>query len=499
MRIDERMVRVEKHAPDLDRVAIKSEVEKLAGQKNKLPEPTDKPQDFSILGDPGRTDIGNASRFVHAYEGRLLYVAKWRRWHVWDGKRWADDGGVGVQEAGKRFAENQWEEFTEAAKTPISRDELSAIRNFVKKTSHLRQIKDFIALAATDDRVACQHDKLNRDPYLLNCKNGTLDLRTGELGRHSPGDLITQLAPVDYDPKAQCPEWLAALDLIFDGDRSLVLYLQQLLGYCLSGLVSQHILPIAYGCGCNGKTTITNVILGLLGDYASTANYELLMPAKYSRHPTEKAQLYQKRFVAISEPSQGGRLDESKTKELTGGDMINCRRISEDFWSFSPTHKFWMSTNHKPKIVGTDEGIWRRVKLLPFTVDLRTKTTPQPGLSDWLIANEGPGILAWAVRGFRDWHELGFAEPPAVTTATEEYRADEDELGQWIGENCIVEDGAAEQAGRLFESYHLAGGKMSKKAFGEQLGQRFEKEKPTTGPNRKKVIYHGLRLADDAV
>jgi putative DNA primase/helicase len=456
----------------------------------------DEVKQYSILHDEGRTDIGNAVRFVYANEGKILHVVKWRKWLHWDGLRWVDDGGVGVHEAGKRFAKQLWHEFTEAAKTSIDRDELGTIRTFIKRTNQRLKIADFIALAATDELVACQHEAMNRDPYLLNVENGTLNLRTGELGKHSPADMITQLAPVKYDPKAKCPQWLAALDLIFDGDGELIAYLQQLLGYCLSGLTTQHLLPIAYGFGCNGKSTITNVMLGLLGDYAATANYELLMPAKYSGHPTEKAQLYQKRFVAISEPSQGRRLDESKTKELTGGDQVNCRRMGEDFWTFAPTHKFWMSTNHKPKIGGTDEGIWRRVKLIPFTVDLRTKINPQPGLAERLLEEEGPGILAWLVRGFIDWAKCGFAEPAAVTAATADYRAAEDELGQWLADCCIVEQGAVELASRLFESYQRAGGKMTKTAFGERMGQEFDKQKSTTGPHRMKVVYHGLRLAD---
>jgi putative DNA primase/helicase len=456
----------------------------------------DEVKQYSIANDEGRTDTGNAVRFVYANEGKILHVAKWRKWLHWDGRRWIDDGGVGVNEAGKRFAKHLWREFTEAAKGDVDREELSSIRSFVKRTNQRAKIADFIALAATDERVACQHEAMNRDPYLLNCENGTLNLQTGELGKHSPNDMITQLAAVQFDPMASCPQWLAALEVIFDGDADLILYVQQLLGYCLSGLNTQHLLPIAYGLGCNGKSTITNVMLGLLGDYAATANYELLMPAKYSGHPTEKAQLYQKRFVAISEPAQGRRLDESKTKELTGGDQVNCRRMGEDFWTFTPTHKFWMSTNHKPKIGGVDEGIWRRLKLIPFLVDLRTKTKPQAGLAERLLLEEGPGILAWAVRGFRSWSLCGFREPSAVTAATADYRAAEDELGQWLGESCIVEPGAVEQAGRLFESYQRAGGKMTKTAFGEAMGQRFEKELPTAGPNRRRVVYHGLRLPE---
>ena len=238
------------------------------------------------------------------------------------------------------------------------------------------------------------------------------------------------------------------------------------------------------------------MLAGILGDYATIASEDLLLATKHSPHPTEKAQLYQKRFVAISEPSQGRSLDEAKVKALTGGDPVNCRRCGEDFWEFQPTHKFWMSTNHKPKVRGTDEGIWRRVKLIPFTVDLRTKTEPRPGLADWLIANEGPGILAWAVRGFRDWLECGFAEPAAVTAATAEYRAAEDELGQWVDEYCIKEEGAIELAGSLFESYRRSGGTLTQKAFGEALGKNFPKDKPTSGPYRRKTIYRGLRLTE---
>ncbi len=453
---------------------------------------------FAITSDQGRTDAANAWRFVDKFEHRILYIPKWKKWLAWDGRRWLDDGGVGVYQLGKQFSDGLWAEYVQAARTEITRDELNAIRSFVRRSNQRGKIADFIALAQSDERVVCQHENLNKDPYLLNVANGTLNLKTGELSKHNPNDLITQAAPVSYSAEATCPQWMDALSLIFDGDKEIVWYLQQLLGYCFSGLVSEHILPIAYGCGCNGKSTIVNVVLGLMGDYGAIANQELLMPAKHSGHPTEKAALYQKRFVAISEPAQGRRLDESKTKELTGGDMVSCRRMNEDFWNYSPTHTFWMSTNHKPKIGGTDEGIWRRVKLIPFLVDLRTKTEPRKGFAEWLIANEGPGILAWAVRGFQDWLEFGFAEPPAVTQATETYRAGEDELGSWLAEFCIVEDGAVEQAGRLFESYQRAGGRMTKTSFGEQMSQRFEKEKPTTGPNRKKMVYHGVRLADGA-
>jgi putative DNA primase/helicase len=449
------------------------------------------------LQDQQQTDIANSERFVGTYRGKILYVPAWKKWLAWDGRRWLDDNGITVLRLGKRYAKNLWDTFATAAATNASRDELSAFRTFCKQTNRRGKIADFIALAAADERVVCQSDELNRDPYRLNCPNGTLDLRTGELAKHNPADRITQLAGVEYHPKADCPEWLAALRLIFDGDGHLINYFQQLCGYMLSGLTDAHLLPIAFGSGCNGKSTVTNVLLGLLGDYATIANEELLLPTKQSQHPTEKAQLYQKRFVAISEPTQGRWLDEAKVKSLTGGDRVNCRGMGENFWTFSPTHKFWLSTNHKPKIRGTDEGIWRRVRLIPFIVDIRSKTEPREGLAEWLVANEGPGILAWAVRGFRDWIQFGFSEPPAVTNATAEYRAAEDELGGWLADNCLKDEGAEERADRLYRAYSASGGRVSQKAFGEQLGQRFEKAKATAGPNRLKVVYRGLRLVDE--
>jgi putative DNA primase/helicase len=501
---EKRDIKVTKRAPDISSHDVESVAAELQEAERKKAEQlewrrSEEAKRFSIAVDTGRTDNANAWRFVTQYEGRVLHVAQWKRWLAWDGRRWRDDSGVGVYQLAKRFSDKLWAEFTEAAKAGVERDELGVIRTFVKQTNQRAKMADFIALAASDERVVCQSDALNRDPLLLNVENGTVDLRTGELGQHSPNDLITQLAPVKFDADADCPRWLEALNLIFDGDQSIIDYLQRLVGYFLTGLTSQHVLPIAYGVGCNGKSTITNVLTGLLGDYATIASEDLLLPTKQHQHPTEKAQLYQKRFVAISEPSQGRYMDDAKVKGLTGGDQVNCRRCNEDFWTFTPTHKFWMSTNHKPKIRGTDEGIWRRVKLIPFTVDLRTKTDPQAGLSDWLIANEGPGILAWAVRGFRDWAEFGFSEPAAVTAATAEYRSAEDELGQWLAEFCVIEDRAVELTSRLFESYQRAGGKLSKTAFGEQLGQRFRKEKATSGPYRQRVVCHGLRLVETEV
>jgi len=324
--------------------------------------------------------------------------------------------------------------------------------------------------------------------------NGTVDLSTGKLQPHNPADRLTQITTVAYDPDAKCPKWEETLLLIFNGDTELISYVQRLLGYSLSGATGEHILPIAYGAGFNGKSTVWNVVAELLGDYASLANEELLLGDK-SNHPTEKAALYQKRFVAISEPAQGAKLKESRVKELTGDRMITARRMNEDFWSFERTHTFWLSSNHLPKISGTDEGIWRRIKLIPFVVNLRDKVKPIADFDRWLVKHEGRGILAWLVRGFLDYQKHGLTDPACVVAATETYREGSDVLGDFLVEHTVAEDGAEALASDLYAAYLKWGGKWSSTAFGTEMAERFEKTKSRLrGATRGKVVYFGLRM-----
>jgi putative DNA primase/helicase len=450
----------------------------------------------ALLAAENRTDAGNARRFIDAFHDELLYVAPWKKFLAWDGKRWHEDSGVGVNQRAKDYSDSLWEDFVGAAKVLDGEDaknKLNSLRSFVAKSNGSHGIESYLKLAAYDERVVCQVDALNADPYLLNCSNGTIDLRTGKLRPHSPSDRITQLAPVDYYQDADCLKWLDTMDLVFDGNAELIRYVQQLLGYSLTGDTSQHILPIAWGSGCNGKSTIWGTVTELLGDYSTLANDDLLLGDK-SNHPTEKAALYQKRFVAISEPEKNASLREARVKELTGDRTITARRMHEDFWSFQRTFTFWLSTNHLPRIDGTDEGIWRRVKLIPFTVDIRTKTKPIPDLDRWLVANEGPGILAWLVRGYIDYRTNGLVEPSVVTQATSVYRADSDPLGDFIQDCCITGKYEEETSQKLYEAYQEHGGKWSVSAFGRALAERYEKAKSKLGKNRDKVVYKGIRL-----
>lgn len=446
-----------------------------------------------LMKDAGRTDTANAKRFIDRYQSQLLYVPPWGKWLSHDGSRWVDDCGVGTMQRAKRYSESLWSVVPRQSLL-LDREELNKLVSFIRSTNRAAGIANFLSLAESDERVVCPVDELNVDPNLLNCVNGTVDLTTGELRAHNPADRITQKTNVAYDPKAECPEWIATTDLIFGGDQGLIRYFQQLVGYSISGDTGEHLLPIPHGDGFNGKSTAWNTITELLGDYASLASDELLLGNR-NNHPTEKAALYQKRFVAISEPEKGAKLKESRVKELTGDRFITARRMNEDFWTFKRTHTFWISTNHLPRIDGTDEGIWRRVKLIPFTVNLRDKVKPIPDFDAWLVKHEGPGILAWMVRGYLDYRQNGLIEPEAVTLATARYRADSDELADFIAEYCIVEPHAKVSGGDLHRVYIEATGKsgMNKNALGQAMATRFEKAKI-----RGKNFYKGIRLRDES-
>jgi putative DNA primase/helicase len=324
------------------------------------------------------------------------------------------------------------------------------------KSESAPRINAMLDLARSEPGVPILPHQFDRDPWLFNCRNGTLDLRAGELREHRREDYITALCPTDYCPDAPCREWERFLGAVFpdaedEPDHGLILFVQRLLGRCLSGDTSEQVLPIFWGGGANGKSTLVNAVLDTIGgDYAMKANTDLLMASRGERHPTELAQLFGKRLVVASETQEGRRLNESLVKELTGGEPIRARRMREDFWQFSPTHKVLLLTNHKPRVVGDDEAIWRRLRLVPFSATFWDADDPgkDPSLLPEnrrqdkrlgeKLAAEREGILAWLVRGCLDWRRDGLTLPEQVKVATREYRQDEDVIKLWLAENCLT-------------------------------------------------------------
>ncbi len=429
-------------------------------------------------GDPDKrpgwpcTDLGNAERMAARYSPVLRYCQPWKKWLVWTGQKWEPDCLGKVNAMAKQTVRKILEE----AAGISDKEERKRIAAWSFRCESASRIEAMIKLAWSERRVPILPADLDPDHWLLNCENGTIDLRTGQLHDHDKGDMITRMAPVNFDMDAECPLWEMVIQRVFEGSEPLIGFVRRLFGIALTGDVSEQILPIFYGSGANGKSTLLATFMDILGsDYAIMAPPGLLFAHQGDKHPTERASLFGKRLVVDMESAEGARLNEPLVKQLTGSDRIEARRMREDFWSFIPTHKIIMGTNHRPEIKETKNAIWRRVKLVPFNVEI-------PEVEQVLdlparLKSEYAGILAWCVRGCLDWQAGGLRTPKEVKEATEEYRADQDIIGAFIIEACIAESSLSVKASRLYESYQgfteRTGEKtITQKAFGIAIRER---------------------------
>jgi P4 family phage/plasmid primase-like protien len=436
-----------------------------------------------------RTDLGNGERLVARFGANVRYCHPWRKWLHYDRQRWKADDTAAVHRLAKRTVRGILKE----AATVEDDDERKAHSQFWHASEGKARVEAMLSCAASEGGIPILPDDMDRDGFLLNVENGTIDLRTGKLRPHQREDLITRLAPVKFLPDAKCPTWLRVLDDIFAKDEKLIAFWKMLCGICLTGDVSNQILPVLYGAGSNGKSTILTVMLEILGpDYAIAAPPGLLTVKKGERHPTEMASLFKKRLVVDSETAEGAQFNENLVKQLTGGDKISARRMREDFWEFFPTHKILMCTNHKPEIRETKNAIWRRVKLVPFNVAIADDK--QDARLPTKLRGEYPGILAWCVQGCLDWQELGLDIPKAVEDATQEYRRESDIIGEFLASECTILPELRARATPLYARYQqwAGGDAVNQRKFGKAMTERgFEKSKNSV------IEYSGVGLRAD--
>ena len=350
------------------------------------------------------------------------------------------------------------------------------------------------SLALLENLLPCKADTLDANPLLVGCPGGVIDLSTCTMRPHTREDRITKVIGCDFDPSARAPTWERFIGEVFGGDAELIRYVQTLTGYILSGHRGHHLLPVFYGTGANGKSTFLGTLQDLMGDYAGTSPAGLLVSSGANEHPTGIASLKGRRLVTVSETGEGGRLAETQVKLLTGGDRITARLMRQDFFEFEPTHMLILQTNHKPRVTGTDEGIWRRVKLVPFTVTIPPERR-DPELGDKLLA-ELPGVLAWVVQGWRNYQREGFMEPRAVKAATAEYRSDSDHVGAFLSERCILGPEHTCPTAVLYGAYTAwcdeAGERpLSKRALGARLAERGELAQVRTNSAR---LWQGIAV-----
>jgi len=357
-----------------------------------------------------------------------------------------------------------------------------------------------LALVPSEPGIVIPHEKLDTNPYLFNLRNGTLELRDDavHLREHRREDLITRLAPVCYDPTATCPTFHAYFEHILP-DEEVRRFVQRVVGMCLTGDVSEQVITFLHGSGANGKSVLLLVLHALLGrDYALQAKSDLLLKQDRGRgHPTELASLFKKNVVVCTELGAGRKLDEPLVKQLTGGDMINARRMREDEWQFAPTHKILVACNHKPRVDGQDHGIWRRIVVVPFEVKI-----PDAEQDKGLVAKlckELPGILNWAIDGYLLWRREGLRSPAQVLAATTSYREEMDVLADFIAAECVLQTDARVSAKDVYAAYKkwseaASDVPLNKRTFGCMLTERGISRLKTGGNN----FYLGLGLKTDA-
>jgi DNA primase catalytic core len=429
-------------------------------------------EETPLSDDVHETDLGNAKRFVLRHGENLRYCLTKGAWLVWDGIRWKPDSTGEVDRLAKATVLSVYGE----ANGTKDRTKRQALAKHAARSEGEGRIRAMISLAETEPGIPVESNELDADPWLFNCNNGTLDLRTGELRPHRREDLITKLAPVDYDPNAKCPKCDAFLDRIMGGNAKLVRFIQKAVGYALTGDTREQCFFILYGTGANGKSTFIETVRSMLGDYARQTDFRTFTPHRGESPRNDIARLAGARFVSAVEAESGQPLAEALVKQVTGGDTVTARFLYGEFFEFTLVLKFFLAVNHKPRIGGTDNAIWRRVKMIPFDV-----TIPEEEQDKTLkekLKQELPGILRWAVEGCLAWQrEEGLGDPEEVRRATGAYKEEMDPLAGFIADKCGISGDSEATAGELYEEYSAwcdRNGEtpLGKREFGVKLRER---------------------------
>ena len=373
------------------------------------------------------------------------------------------------------------------------------------KSESEKSLSAMVRLAESESPLQVIPERLDADPWLLNVQNGTIDLRTGEQLPHRREDLITKLVPIDYRPDAEAPIFNQFVGQILAHNSNLVAFLQRAIGYSLTGDTREQVMFILHGNGSNGKSTLVNVLLSLLGDLAMQTPATTLMVKDNGTIPNDLAALKGARFVAASETDDGKRRSAALVKQLTGGDRISVRFMRGEFFEYVPTYKIFLSTNHKPVIRGADDGIWRRLMLIPFNVQFHDDIPANQHLPLDLRKDRNlpeklradiPGILRWAIEGCLAWQKDGLGLPDEVREATAGYRSEMDVLAHFVADRCVTVPTARVQSSRLYAAYAQwcddnGEFKLPNKMFTLKMKERgFE---PRHG--REGNFYSGLGLA----
>lgn len=456
---------------------------------------------------------GNSGRFLDDYANGVRFCEPLKSWFLWTGSHWRADRSSGVMTLGQQTAAKihrlmDHSDLSLDPKLMLDKDDQAhrqsmraELRSWTRTSEKPSAIREMVEYASWQQQVQVESDELDCDDLLVNTPSGVVNVKTMEVQAHDPRLNQTKITTVPYEAKAECPRWIQFVNWAMKGDQELISFLQRAGGYSLTGSCSDEVFFICYGGGGNGKSTFLEALLNVAGTYGRTCDFQLFLAgaAQQSGPTPELLALKDIRMTFASEPEEGRRLKEDVVKRVTGGERITARGLWSQPVEFKPKFSLWFGTNHKPTIKGTDDGIWRRVALIPWEQKV-TAETKDVHLKDKLRA-EYPGILAWFLQGANDWANKGLRIPDKIRAATSEYRDDMDVIGDFITSTCIVHPDRLKYftaSQELYDEYvkwceSTRERPLKRKAFGMRLhGRGFQSEKKAG-----RMHYIGIGIKSD--
>lgn len=439
---------------------------------------------------PQHSDAWLADLVVTQRGDQIRFVASTKMWYVWDGSHWAPDATMLAEHL---VGDVLREQAVKVSRVGATEKEKQASARLASKLCSTQTHKNTLYQLRSDPRVAITHESFDHNGWIVNTPGGIVDLKTGELIPSDPEELCSRITLCAPDADMPSPVWDKFLKEVTSGNAELEGYLQRLAGYALSGSTEEQMLAFIWGPGLNGKGYFVNALMGVMNHYAQTATMDTFTASKYKQHPTNIAGLAGSRLVSATETERGSRWDEQQIKSLTGGDPIRTRFIAKNFFTFVPQFTFIFVGNHRPEIRDIDYAIKRRLQIVPFTFTPETRDNTLPAK----FLEEGPAILQWMIEGCLEWQRQGLNPPAVVREATAEYFEEEDPIGRWLEQECVLDDKYITPLTELYYAWQEWAGEKgeyvgSMKSFSQMLRtKRFHKIRL---PTDRRVAFVGIVL-----
>lgn len=449
-----------------------------------------KTEDEKTYPNRSTDDTGNAQRFLDRYGDIVRYSYNRDRFYIYNGQYWEIDNSGRVRVLIDKTIEDMKNEKIFVPEGMEEEDAYNAFQKHIKNSRNNTAKKRMVD--ELKHHIPVLPEEFDPNDMLINTQNGYVSLSTGEQSEEDKEKMFSMVTDAELT-ESQRPEiWMDFLNDIFDHDKEVIEFVQRAVGYSLTGSTREQVMFILHGKGRNGKSLFIETIRSILGTYTDNIQAKTLMVKRGDTINNDVAKLQGVRLVTSSEPSEGFRFDEGLIKQLTGGDTVTARFLYGEEFNFDPKFKIWVTTNHKPIVRGTDDGIWRRLLLIPFDVQIPEDKVDKD--LKYKLLREAPAILNWAIEGCVKWQEDGLKIPERIRDASDGYRKEMDVLEQFVADECIVADGERVGAAELYNVYkewadETEAYKMNRNKFGQKMKEKFEDKRLNTG-----IHYMGVNI-----